>query len=75
MAIKIEKIKKIAVKHLDRLNQLKKIDHIHANQIFHRAIEMLESVGKEPQIHENGVRLIHGNHFDSRRINLEVCLG
>ena len=47
------------------LDQFEKIDHVHAEHMFHGAIEVLELVRMQTQIHEDCVRLVYRHNLNT----------
>ena len=54
------------------LDELEEVNHVDAENVLLGAVELVEPVGLETQMHQNGVGSIHRHDFETRAVKLDI---
>ena len=56
----------------NRLDELEEVNHINAENVLLGAVELVEPVGLETQMHQNRVSPVHRHDFETRAVELDI---
>jgi hypothetical protein len=56
------------------LHELEEVNHVHTDDVLLRAVELIETVGLQTQMHQNRMSAIHGHDFNTRAVDFDVCI-
>ena len=55
-----------------RLHELEEVDHVDAEDVLLEAVELVESICLQPQMHQDRVCSVHRHDLEARAVKLEI---